>query len=110
MRGRLRFVQGWPGRGRGLVHRGVAAAVLFAVVGSGAVVAAGRATQNAPAEQAAPVSHSRVLTYLRRISGSGTVAGQHNREPLSDPTRWTDRVHAITGVTPVTGARTCRGI
>lgn len=40
------------------------------------------------------------LVYLYSISGRRTVAGQHNREPNSDPARWTNRIHATTGKYP----------
>ena len=40
------------------------------------------------------------LNYLYAISGSQTVAGQHNREPNSDPTLWTREIYERTGVYP----------
>jgi mannan endo-1,4-beta-mannosidase len=40
---------------------------------------------------------SKVLNFLRSISGSRTVAGQHNREPNSDPARWTNWIHDPSG-------------
>lgn len=49
---------------------------------------------------------SKVLDYLRRISGSKTVAGQHNRryyelDPAgSDPAYWTNAIHKTTGKYP----------
>ncbi|HNW43403.1 MAG TPA: glycosyl hydrolase [Elusimicrobiales bacterium] len=42
----------------------------------------------------------KVLAYLRSISGKKTVAGQHNREPNSDPARWTEKIFAATGKYP----------
>ena len=40
------------------------------------------------------------LNYLYRIQGSQTVAGQHNREPNSNPSEWTAQVFNTTGVYP----------
>ncbi|MCW7540859.1 glycosyl hydrolase [Aquabacterium sp. A7-Y] len=40
------------------------------------------------------------LNYLYSISGQKTVAGQHNREPNSDPARWTERIKETTGRYP----------
>ncbi|ROP40021.1 mannan endo-1,4-beta-mannosidase [Saccharothrix texasensis] len=41
-----------------------------------------------------------VVDYLKRITGSRTVTGMHNKEPNSDPARHTAKVHAITGAYP----------
>jgi len=41
-----------------------------------------------------------VLEYLQSISGEKTVAGQHNREPNSDPDKWTNEIFATTGKYP----------
>jgi mannan endo-1,4-beta-mannosidase len=43
---------------------------------------------------------SKVLNFLRSISGSRTVAGQHNREPNSAPAMWTNKIHDTTGRFP----------
>src|SRR5690242_17322271 len=40
---------------------------------------------------------SKVLNFLRSISGLRTVAGQHNREPNSEPAKWTNAIHDTTG-------------
>ncbi len=40
------------------------------------------------------------LNYLRSIHGSATVAGQHNREPNSDPTLWTEQIYETTNHYP----------
>lgn len=40
------------------------------------------------------------LTYLNSISGQRTVAGQHNREPNSSPSQWTNQIHSTTGKYP----------
>ena len=51
-----------------------------------------------PAAAAPP--GSAVMAYLNEISGRHTVSGQHNREPNSDPTKWTRTARDITGETP----------
>jgi mannan endo-1,4-beta-mannosidase len=48
-------------------------------------------------DSATPAS---VLAYLNSIAGSHIVSGQHNAEPNSQPTQYTDKVHAITGEFP----------
>ncbi|WKB55921.1 glycosyl hydrolase [Eleftheria terrae] len=40
------------------------------------------------------------LNYLYSISGQKTVAGQHNREPNSDPAKWTAQIKNVTGRYP----------
>ena len=42
----------------------------------------------------------KTLDYLYEISGQQTVAGQHNREPNSDPDRWTNKIESATGRFP----------
>lgn len=42
----------------------------------------------------------KVLDYLNRISGKQTLAGQHNREPNDEPTKWTDYIKETTGKYP----------
>ncbi len=41
-----------------------------------------------------------VLEYLQSISGKMTIAGHHNREPTSEPAKWTDAVANATGLYP----------
>ena len=43
---------------------------------------------------------SQVLDYLYTISGKQTLAGQHNKEPNAEPSKWTDTIKAITGTYP----------
>jgi mannan endo-1,4-beta-mannosidase len=43
---------------------------------------------------------SKTLNFLGSISGSQTVAGQHNREPNSEPATWTNWIHDTTGKFP----------
>jgi mannan endo-1,4-beta-mannosidase len=45
-------------------------------------------------------TRSKVLNYLYSISGSKTVAGQHNREPIFEPAKWTNAIHETTGKYP----------
>jgi mannan endo-1,4-beta-mannosidase len=59
----------------------------------------------AVAAAVAPAAHaaapgSPLLAFLNRISEQNIVSGQHNREPNSDPTRYTRTAQAITGQTP----------
>lgn len=42
----------------------------------------------------------RVLNYLKSISGKKTIAGQHNREPNSQPAKWTNEIFKTTGKYP----------
>ncbi len=39
-----------------------------------------------------------LLTYIKDISGTRTISGQHNREPNSDPSKWSRVVKDITGL------------
>lgn len=41
-----------------------------------------------------------VLDYLRGISGTRILSGQHNREPNAEPARWTDFIKETTGRYP----------
>ncbi|MCD1259664.1 glycoside hydrolase [Paenibacillus athensensis] len=41
-----------------------------------------------------------VLDYLKGTGRSGTVIGEHNREPNSDPAKYTNTIIGITGKTP----------
>jgi mannan endo-1,4-beta-mannosidase len=91
-----------PGRGaRGRATKLLGAVIVTAIV-SATVVATIRPEDRVSAQDLTLSSSTRprVLTYLRRISGVATVAGQHNREPLSRPTMWTDKVRSITDATP----------
>jgi len=42
----------------------------------------------------------KTLQYLKSISGSNTLAGQHNREPNAEPEKWTKYIAEITGKYP----------
>jgi mannan endo-1,4-beta-mannosidase len=41
-----------------------------------------------------------LVPYLQQLSGSRVLTGQHNRQPLADPSRWTHRAHRLTGRWP----------
>ncbi|MBR7671858.1 glycosyl hydrolase [Streptomyces daliensis] len=57
----------------------------------------GSARAAAPGAAATP---GELVSYLKSITGSRTVTGQHNKEPLSQPTQYTEQAHGITGVYP----------
>jgi len=40
------------------------------------------------------------LDYLKSISGKQILSGQHNKEPNSDPDKWTEWIHETTGKYP----------
>jgi mannan endo-1,4-beta-mannosidase len=48
----------------------------------------------------AAAQSTKVLPYLNSISGIKTLAGQHNKEPNAEPTKWTDFVRKTTGKYP----------
>jgi hypothetical protein len=52
------------------------------------------------AEAFAATSRSTVTNYLKSITGSYTVSGQHNKEPATTPGQYTQQVHDITGQYP----------
>jgi mannan endo-1,4-beta-mannosidase len=60
-----------------------------ALIGAASLLPAGAQAQSA-----------KVLPYLQRISGTKTLAGQHNKEPNAEPTKWTDYVYKTTGKYP----------
>ena len=51
-------------------------------------------------QSARAVTNGKVLNYLHSISGTKTVSGQHNREPNSDPDKWTNWIYCVTGNYP----------
>ncbi|MEW9552245.1 glycosyl hydrolase [Nonomuraea sp. NPDC050783] len=53
-----------------------------------------------PAHAFPATSRSALIAYLAGISGRYTLSGQHNREPNSDPTKYTRLAQGITGQTP----------
>jgi len=48
----------------------------------------------------AAAQSTRVLPYLQSISGTKTLAGQHNKEPNAEPAKWTDFIRKTTGKYP----------
>jgi mannan endo-1,4-beta-mannosidase len=48
----------------------------------------------------AAAQSAKVLPYLNSISGTKTLAGQHNKEPNAEPTKWTDFIRKTTGKYP----------
>ncbi|RAJ84941.1 mannan endo-1,4-beta-mannosidase [Streptomyces sp. PsTaAH-137] len=45
-------------------------------------------------------SRQQVIDYLKSISGSNIVSGQHNKEPASNPGQYTQQVKDVTGQYP----------
>lgn len=87
------------------VHDGLSRRVLLAgVTGAAVAVGSGTLLGSAPASSAQPrpagTSPTDLLAYLKSLRGNHVVAGQHNAEPNSAPTQYTDKVHDITGVYP----------
>ncbi|GAA3343311.1 hypothetical protein GCM10020358_41870 [Amorphoplanes nipponensis] len=52
------------------------------------------------AEAFPATGRDQLISYLSGISGRHTISGQHNREPNTDPTKYTRTAQAITGRTP----------
>ncbi|MBG0563732.1 glycosyl hydrolase [Actinoplanes aureus] len=53
-----------------------------------------------PADAFAATSKATVINYLRSITGSSIVSGQHNKEPASSPAQYTQQVRNVTGQFP----------
>jgi mannan endo-1,4-beta-mannosidase len=79
---------------------------LFAAAAATAVLAglsAGAGATVAPIADASAfgaTNKAQVLTYLRSITGTSIVSGQHNKEPASAPGQYTQQVKDITGQYP----------
>jgi mannan endo-1,4-beta-mannosidase len=71
---------------------------ITAGVALAAFVAAMAGTPRAEAFPA--TSRDSLISYLNTISGQYTISGQHNREPNTDPTKYTRVAQSITGQTP----------
>jgi mannan endo-1,4-beta-mannosidase len=55
----------------------------------------------APTANAFPArSRQDVISFLQSVTGSGIVSGQHNKEPATAPTQYTQKVVDITGLYP----------
>jgi mannan endo-1,4-beta-mannosidase len=75
-------------------------AVLAAAVGTTASLGAGRDKQQSTRPPTTGRAESVVLRYLSGPARGRTISGQHNREPANEPTKWTQKVHDITGKYP----------
>lgn len=65
------------------------------------VVAAGLCASTATSANALTAQNKQsVISYLSSISGSKIISGQHNKEPATQPSQYTDVVHTVTGKYP----------
>lgn len=78
----------------------LATAAACAETPAGSDASPGAAQAASLAQPLAGTPREKVLAFLRRISGTWVVAGQHNREPSAQPTLWTDAIHKTTGRYP----------
>jgi mannan endo-1,4-beta-mannosidase len=76
------------------------AAFLTVVSAASAAVPPGAVSGRVPGTRSTTGAVSAVLAYLSGPAKGRTVSGQHNREPLDVPARWTEKVHDITGKYP----------
>ncbi|WP_229075099.1 glycosyl hydrolase [Actinoplanes sp. DH11] len=67
---------------------------------AGAALLLGAALLPVPASAFPATGRTTVLNYLRSITGTSIVSGQHNKEPASAPGQYTAQVNAITGQWP----------
>jgi mannan endo-1,4-beta-mannosidase len=84
--------------------------LILLTVGAGATVTSAcvaparpepRPSTDGAGRPAVPRGHgSRVLAYLSGPARGKTISGQHNREPFTEPAKWTQHVHDITGKYP----------
>ncbi|WP_328468440.1 glycoside hydrolase family 26 protein [Actinoplanes sp. NBC_00393] len=71
------------------------------VIGAALALGAAAMIQFAPSASAFPATNkTTVLNYLRSISGTSIVSGQHNKEPAGAPGAYTAQVNAVTGQWP----------
>src|SRR6187431_2696703 len=69
--------------------------------GAALVLAGAGLFQTATDASAFPATpKSAVITYLRSITGTSIVSGQHNKEPAGSPGQYTQQVHDVTGQWP----------
>ncbi|MEU8242308.1 glycosyl hydrolase [Actinoplanes missouriensis] len=66
----------------------------------GAALLLGATILPVPATAFPATGKSVVVNYLRSITGTGIVSGQHNKEPASSPGQYTRQVHDVTGQWP----------
>ncbi|MBD5786261.1 RICIN domain-containing protein [Cellulosimicrobium terreum] len=77
------------------------ALIVALAAGLAALLVATIAPATAPTAQAFPARDKQaVIDYLRSITGSSVVSGQHNKEPANQPGQYTQQVHDITGQYP----------
>ncbi len=84
----------------GLARRTVRALVLSVAVTVALTACVGVRHRTVPARRTSALPAERIRAYLAGPAQGWTISGQHNREPLDDPTRWTRKVHDITGKYP----------
>jgi mannan endo-1,4-beta-mannosidase len=73
---------------------------VWAVGAAVALLGAGMVHNATDASAFAATPRSAVLSYLRSITGTSIVSGQHNKEPASSPGQYTQQAHDITGQWP----------
>lgn len=75
-------------------------AVLAAASAAVVTAAALLAVPGEEAEAFPPGSRQQVLDYLRSVTGTSVVSGQHNKEPADQPGQYTRQVYDVTGQWP----------
>src|SRR5690349_4984651 len=74
---------------------------LAAVAAGLAVLLVATLVPTAPAAHAFPArDRQAVIDYLRSVTGTSIVSGQHNKEPATAPGQYTQQVRDITGQYP----------
>ncbi|BBH71773.1 hypothetical protein ACTI_84580 [Actinoplanes sp. OR16] len=66
----------------------------------GAALLLGATLLPVPAHAFPATSRTTVINYLKSITGTSIVSGQHNKEPASSPGQYTAQVNAVTGQWP----------
>jgi mannan endo-1,4-beta-mannosidase len=79
---------------------GFAASIACAETPPASPTAPGTQDQAALARPLQGTPREKVIAFLQRVSGRWVISGQHNREPSSQPTLWTDAIHKTTGRYP----------
>ncbi|GIE99901.1 glycoside hydrolase family 26 protein [Paractinoplanes rishiriensis] len=72
----------------------------WAVGAALALLGAGMVHTASDAEAFAATSKSTVLNYLRSITGTSIVSGQHNKEPATSPRQYSQQAQSVTGQWP----------
>ena len=73
---------------------------VWAVGAALALLGAGTVHHATDASAFAATPKSTVINYLRSITGTSIVSGQHNKEPAGSPGQYTQQVHDVTGQWP----------